>query len=112
MIKVLFFVLMGFPVCSFSSVELESPAFFVCIRKQATAVESRTIGVYQFAEENKCAVVYSIGGQDQMVSRGRWLSFCNKKAQQVVGNLQEGLWKCHKQNKVQTVYSTASSSLS
>ena len=79
------------------------------MQRTATAVESRTVRIHQFPEENKCAVIYSIEGQDQVISQGPWFSFCEKKAEQVIANLQKGLWKCKKQQEpVKVFYSFAS----
>lgn len=107
MIRSLFFVtgLFAFPL---QAMELETKEFFVCFQKKATEVESRTVRIHQFPEKNKCAVIYSVDGQDQMVSQGRWLTFCEKKAKQVAANLQKGLWKCEQQkNKVKVFYSVS-----
>lgn len=92
------------------SLEIEARSFFFCQHKRATAIESRTVRIHQFPEENKCAVIYSVQGQDQMLSHGRWLSFCKKKARQVVDNLQEGLWKCEQQDDLVQVFYSASQS--
>lgn len=98
---------LAFPL---QSLEIETRSFFFCQHKRATAVESRTVRIHQFSEENKCAVIYSVKGQDQVVSQGRWLSFCKKKARQIVDNLQEGLWKCEQQGDlVQVFYSISQS---
>ena len=96
---------LAFPL---QSLEIEAQSFFFCQHKKATAVESRTVRIHQFPEENKCAVIYSVKGQDQMIYQGRWLSFCKKKAKQVIAKLQEGLWKCQQQDElVQVFYSVS-----
>ena len=108
MIKSLLFVLISLSAFSPQALELETQEFFFCFQNTATTVEARTIRIHSFPEENKCAVVYSIEGQDQMISSGRWLRFCEKKAQRVIDNLQKGLWKCKKQRqKVKVFYSPA-----
>ena len=44
--------------------------------------------------------------RDRIISQGGWLSFCERKAKQVVDELQEqGLWKCESQhNQVKIFY--------
>ena len=108
MIQSLLFILINLSATSLQAWELETQEFFFCFQNTATAVETRTVRVHSFPEENKCAVVYSIDGQDQMISAGRWLSFCKKKAQRVIDNLHKGLWKCKKQHQeVKVFYSSA-----
>lgn len=109
MIKTLFPVGLSLFVLSLQASELETKEFFFCLQKKARAVESRTVRIHQFPEENKCIVVYSVYGQDQMISQGSWFSFCEKKAKQVITNLQEGLWDCKKHsNQVKVFYSFSS----
>lgn len=86
------------------ALEMEAKEFFFCVYKKATNMEARTIRIHQFPEENKCAVVYSVNGKDNMVSYGRWLSFCKSKMDQVSSNLQKSLWQCEKQENPVTVF--------
>ena len=101
--KAVFFLgicLLSIPLQAF---ELRATDFFFCTYKKATNMEARTIRIHQFPEENKCAVVYSVNGKDNMLSYGRWLAFCKNKAEQVAENLQKSLWQCTKQEKTVTV---------
>lgn len=109
MIKILFPLGISLFVFSLQALELESKKFFFCLQKKAKAIESRTVRIHQFPKENKCAVLYSVDGQDQIISQGKWLSFCEKKANQVTTNLQKGLWRCRKySNQVRVFYSFVS----
>ena len=108
MTKSLFFIFVLF-VSPLQALELPAKDFFVCLQKTAAKIKSRTVRVHQFPNENKCAVVYSVKGKDQMVFYGGWLSFCEKKAKQVVSNLEKGLWQCTNQkNQVEVFYSFSS----
>ena len=88
------------------ALELKSLNFYNCLKKTATQIESRNIRIHQFPKENKCAVFYSVKGRDKIISRGKWLRFCEKKADQVISNLKKGLWDCKKQSGVQVFYPT------
>ena len=99
-----FLLLVSLISISGQALELEAKDFFFCIYKKATNVEARTIRIHQFPEENKCAVVYSVNGKDNMVSYGRWLSFCKSKMEQVAANLTKRLWQCEKQEKPVPVF--------
>ena len=81
------------------SLELDTKNFYFCSYKTAIQVKNRTIRVHYFPEEKKCAVFYAIAGNDKLVASGRWLAFCNTKAQQIVENLQKELWKCKAHNQ-------------
>ena len=96
--------LICWPAFSHSAEELTARSFFFCLHKKARAVESRTVRIHQFPKNNKCAVIYSVDGQDQMLSQGRWFAFCEKKARQVIDNLQKGLWKCKEHTKQVKVF--------
>ncbi len=103
--QILIFLALALPP-PLSAKEITAESFFFCQHKKATAVEARTVRIHQFPEKNKCAVIYSVKGRDQVISKGRWLSFCEKKAEQTAANLQKGLWKCDRQDKqVQVFYS-------
>ena len=84
MLRNLFFFFIILFVSSLQALELKTQDFFFCFKRTATSVESRTIRIHNFSKEDKCAVIYSIAGQDQMVSQGRWLSFCKKKAKKIM----------------------------
>ena len=101
----IFFLLLFNFGCS-QALELESLSFYNCSKKTATQIESRNIRIYQFPKENKCAVFYSVKGRDKIISSGKWLRFCEKKANQVIANLKKWLWNCKKQSGVQVFYST------
>lgn len=104
MIRSGLFVCFSLPLLSLA-VELEAQSFFFCFQRTATGLQSRTVRVHQFPSEDKCAVFYSIKGQDRVLSLGRWLVFCNNKARQVVDNLEKGLWKCREQKGAPVFYS-------
>lgn len=108
--KSLFLTLISFFIFSTSALELKSEPFFVCLQKTATVIQSRSIRVHQFSDKSRCAVIYSVDGRDQMISQAYRMSFCHKKAQQVVDNLEKGLWECKKQNQAELFYPVLSSS--
>ena len=110
MIKGLLLFLTGFPLLPLQAEERTAKDFFFCQHRKARTVEARTIRIHQFLKEKKCAVVYSVEGQDKVISSGRWPAFCEKKAREVVNNLQKGLWKCEEQqkDKVQVFYPSTS----
>ena len=106
MIKNSLCILISLLTFSLQALEVETKDFFSCLQKTATTIESRTVRIHQFLDENKCAVVYSVEGQDKVISHGSWLSFCESTAAKVVANLQKGLWKCEGQkNQVKVFYS-------
>ena len=111
MIKDLPLFLIIFPFLPLQAEELPAKDFFFCLHRKARTVEARTVRVHQFFKEKKCAVIYSVEGQDKVLSSGRWLAFCEKKAREVVNNLQKGLWKCTEQqkDKIQVFYPSVSS---
>lgn len=86
---------------------LEKPTtdFFICNQKTATSVKVRSIRIHDFSEEKKCAVIYSVQGQDELLYYGRWKSFCKNKAQEVLDNLKKGLWECEAFPPVSVFYS-------
>ena len=89
---------------SAQSLELETKNFYFCSYKTATLVKNRTVRIHYFPEEKKCAVFYTIKGIDQIIASGRWLSFCETKANQVVENLQKELWKCKSNSQTVKVF--------
>ena len=97
----LVFSLWVFPA---GAVELSGLDFFVCLQKTAITVQARTLRVHQFPNKKKCAVIYSVSGQDKVIAQGGWLSFCKKTLKKAVQNLQKGLWECHSQKSIQTFY--------
>ena len=106
------FFLLGISLFTFSgqALEMEARDFFFCVYKKATHIEARTVRIHQFSKENKCAVVYSVNGKDNLISQGRWLSFCKSKAEKVASNLQKSLWQCEKQEEPVTVFYSFSES--
>ena len=76
MIKSLFLICISlFAFFCFLLLSLRQNNIFSVCKEQATAVESRTVRIHQFPEENKCAVIYSVEGQDQMISQGPMVFF-------------------------------------
>lgn len=101
-----FFVLLSLPFFS-TALEWKAQSLFFCSQKTATGQQSRSIRVHQSSDKGKCAVFYSVKGRDQLLSQGRWLSFCRKKARQVADNLQKGLWRCSEHKGLPVFYSQA-----
>ena len=96
----LFLISLSFSV---QALELDTKSFYFCSYKTATQIKSRTVRVHYFPEEKKCAVFYAVKGKDKIIASGRWLSFCETKANQTVENLQKELWKCSPQ-KIKVFY--------
>ena len=86
------------------ALELKAQEFFVCIRKKATSIEARSIALYK--QQNKCVALYSVEGQDRVISTGRRFSVCAKKAKELLKELQKSLWECEKQKGIQSFYSS------
>ena len=84
------------------ALELNTDSFHFCSRKTAKGVLIRSLRIHQV--ENKCAVFYTDKGIDERIASGRWLSFCENKAKQVIENLQKGAWTCKKQSSVVFFY--------
>ena len=89
---------------SVQALELDTKAFYFCTYKTATQVKNRAIRIHYFPQEKKCAVFYTVKGLDQMVASGRWLSFCETKANELAENLEKGLWKCKFYNQAIKVF--------
>ena len=104
MIKSLSLFFLSFAFFSLQALELESKEFLFCSKKTARFIQARTLRIHHFSKENKCAVIYSIKGQDRILSHGRWLAFCKKRLKQVADNLQKGLWECEKQREPVSVF--------
>ena len=98
------FILILLSSSSIQAEELKSSHFYLCIKKTATEVQSRNIRIHQFEKDNKCAVIYSVKGKDQLISSGKWLTFCKRTLNQVLDNLEKGLWDCKEKPEVQVFY--------
>ena len=89
---------------SVQALELGAKDFYFCSYKTATQVKSRTIRIHYFPAEKKCAVFYTVKGKDKLMASGRWLAFCKNKADKLVENLKEGLWKCELNSQTTKVF--------
>ncbi len=109
MIKRTLFFGLALSIFSVQALEPKTKDFFLCFQKTAPRVQSRTVRIHQFPDEKKCLVIYSVKGKDQIISQGGWMTFCEKKAKQVVDNLTKGLWQCRKENQIEVFFPFPSS---
>ena len=86
------------------SLELESQNFYICSYKTATQIKSRSLRTHYFPKENKCAVFYTVKGEDKIIASGRWKTFCETKTKEVVENLEKERWSCKSQKEAVKVF--------
>ena len=94
----LLFVLFSLPSYSLSYNFLEKD-FLLCELKTATGVRLRNLRIYNFPKEKKCMLVYSKHGRDELMAKGGYKGFCEKKRDQIRKNLEKSLWKCDYKKK-------------
>ena len=102
----LVFLLTGAFIAPSFSEELKALDYFVCEKKTATEILSRTIRVHYFPKIKKCAVIYSVKGQDRLISSGKWLAFCRRRAREQAEKIQKRLWACQQISQIEVFYAS------
>lgn len=73
---------------------IETKEFWICTQEGVEGLRVRSLRIHHFKEDKKCLGLYSVGGKDQVVAYGKWLSFCQKMLAGVKKNLEGHLWYC------------------
>jgi len=97
-----------FGVCG-TSFGLEIPAikFIMCQQNRGTGKHIRLIKIHKISDDqgDRYITVYTRQGKDAVVAQGKWLMFCDKKADQIKNNLEKALWRCQSADSVKVFYS-------